>query len=322
MTDPVVLGPDELDFDEYARLQAESYAELLARNGVAPYLTPRYYAWKYRPLTGTARVAIVRDAGRLVAANAMFPAVVADGVDRAIAWQSCDTATHPSARGRGLFSRCIEALRASLRDENVFFGFPNASSIGGFRKLGWEVRADVDTYVRPVMFGTMRPHPGIRPTREGDDVGTLAAHVCAATGPTIMRDEAYLQWRYARHPVHRYESFVADDGAGPHGLLVVRTADVGGRRVAAVMEALAPEERTVVRLLRYARTWARERGARAAVCLATTLSAGAALRAGFVRVPRRLLPKRQVLMGAACGQAAERIWSRRWNVQLGDWDAF
>lgn len=318
-----VAEPESLDLEEYAGLQRASYAELLAGTGMESALRPELYGWKYRTASGSGKVALVRDGGALVAANAMFPVEVGDGPTRAIAWQSCDTATHPSARGRGLFTRCITALREALPADALFFGFPNHNSIRGFEKLGWQLRADVRTFARPLPTGATRRFHDVAPAAgEDESLDAFADALCAATGPTVRRTAAYLRWRYATHPVNRYEAFVLRDGGAVRGLVVIRRATVRGRELAAVMEALGLDRSSTRRVLRFASAWAAERGLRWVVAMGTSLPVLDAARAGFLAVPRRALPKRQVLMGAAQGPAARSLWARDWNVQLGDWDAF
>lgn len=322
-----VVGPDELDFDEYTRLQRESYAEMLTGTGLDAHLRPDFFAWKYGTSAGAARVAVVRSAGSLVAANAMFPMCVSDGTTRTVVWQSCDTATHPSARGRGLFAACLRALHESLPPETVFFGFPNASSLRGFVNLGWTVHADVDTFARPVVAAAADTAAATttRPLRPRDATVDALADAACREAPAVRKDAAYLARRYLEHPVHRYDALVLD-GDGPsapaRGVVVLRLATIQAREVAIVMDVVAGDAAETRRLLGLAAAWGAARGARMAVAMGTTLSAFDALRAGFVRVPGFALPKRQVLMGAANGPAATALWQRRWNVQLGDWDAF
>lgn len=316
-----VVGPRGLDFGAYAQLQQESYAALLSEAGVTGHLTAEYFRWKYATDAGEARVAVARGGGRLLAATGMIPQRVSDGGPPVRVWQPVDAATHPDARGRGLWSRCIGALRDDLGDEYVFFGFPNRYAIGGWRKLGWTLNASVDTFVRPFPAGRTASFADVVP-QAGNDLDAFAARHAAAAGPAVVRDSAYHRWRYATHPVHRYESFVLRPDADVRGLVVLRRAAVGARQVACVMEAAALDAPGERRLLAFAAAWARERGVSLAVAMGTRTGALGALRAGFVRAPRMLLPKKQVLMGAARGAGPESLWARRWNVQLGDWDAF
>ncbi|MEZ5287125.1 MAG: hypothetical protein R2712_20445 [Vicinamibacterales bacterium] len=92
--------------------------------------------------------------------------------------------------------------------------------------------------------------------------------------------------------------------------------------MALVMELLADTPARERRLLGWAAEWSRSRGSRLVTAMTGACRPGSWLRAGFAPVPARLLPKRQVLMGAAIGPAATRAWSVPWRLSLGDWDVF
>ena len=317
-----VVGPDELDLDRYARLQRDSFAEVVGGTGMESTLRPERYAWKYRSGAGDARIALVTHGADLLAANAMVPFEIHWKGGRFTAWQSCDTATHPSARGQGHFSRCIRALDESLGADAVFFGFPNRNSAGGFAKLGWTVKAEIPTWARALPGGRTARARDISPLALDDPaIDVFAGRLAATPNALAARDRSYLAWRYGRCPVARYEAFALRRDGAIDGIVVLRTATVSGRAVAAAMDVLAPSRADDGRLLAFASAWAAEKGARWAVAMHSSLAAGTALRRLWVRVPGLFLPKRQVLMGAARGAGAA-CWSRPWTVQLGDWDAF
>jgi GNAT superfamily N-acetyltransferase len=317
-----VVGADELDLEAYAALQHRVFSGLIREAGGDPdFLDAAFFAWKYHPPAGPARVALVRDAaGDPVAANAMFPLeVVGPGGERRRAWQSCDTATAPEARGQGHFMRCLGALVDDLEDGDWFFGFPNANSTRGFEKLGWVERGVVDTWARPV------PPLGLsRPTLAVEDLDALPDAALEGVrlptkGWSVHRSPAYLRWRY-RHLDAEVRTL--SEGGRAVGLGVHRVVPLMGRTLAVILElwgATAAHERRVLEGLVAA---ARGAGARGLVLLDSGRWIGRT--PGLLPVPPSLLPKRQVLMGA--GKRAGRMdgdaFPEAWRVQTGDWDGF
>lgn len=286
-------------------------------------ITARLYQWKYATPFGTARIATVRDAGRLVAANAMYPLEAVHEGRRIRAWQSCDTATHPSARGQGHFMRCLHALSAELGLDEVFLGFPNANSTRGFLKLGWTAHTELRTWVRavgPIRLG--RP-PALTPLKRPDSHWERLHAALSASGPAMLsRPAAYLRWRYLEHPLADYELFTSGEDDALTGLVVMRKVTLFGRPVALVMEAAATHASVERQLFRFAAAWSHSHGCRLVVAMTGWCRSRPLLLAGFLPVPARALPKRQVLMGAPHGPAAERVWAQRWRLSLGDWDVF
>jgi hypothetical protein len=323
MVELSVVTPDELDFEAYTQLQEEAFADVIGGSGVENFLSESLYRWKYSTPYGQAKIATVHDGGVLVAANAMYPLAVAATDTRIPAWQSCDTATHPSARGKGHFLRCLHALRDALGENEIFFGFPNKNSVRGFEKLGWTNRGVITTWVRVI--------PGARLERFGhvSEIGTYGdaddeffTRLVRADGPMLERTAACLTWRYKLHPSNSYRAYELTEDGERLGVVVLRETTVNGRRLAIVMELLSVRDRAERQLVRFAAAWARRRGIWITLVLNNTLRARVAARSGFLAVPTRILPKRQVLMGAATGEAAQRVWQQRWRVQMGDWDAF
>lgn len=323
MADIRVVGADELDLAAFVALMREAYAEIIKETGTGYLFTDAYYRWKYAPPAGRARIALVVDAGEPVAANSMYPLAIRSRTATVAGWQSCDTATHPRARGKGYFMKCLAALRDSLKDETVFFGFPNKNSTPGFLKFGWTHHSDVRTRVRLLPGRRMEAFRRVeRVSSFGASHDPFAAALAEQAGAALDRSAAYLNWRYFQHPLHQYEAFAWMEDGRQLGLVVLRVVTVKERRFAVAMELLALEGRVERGLLRFAKAWAKSKGVGIAMVLNTTTGAGRALLCGYVPVPMWALPKRQVLMGAASGAAAERMWREPWRVQIGDWDGF
>ena len=323
MPDVSVTTPDRLDFGEFVRLQREAFAAVIGDASMVDALSEPYYRWKYAPPAGQAKIALVRDQGRLVAANSMFPLQVRYAGTTVRAWQSCDTATHPDARRKGYFMKCLAALREELGAGEIFFGFPNKNSSPGFLNFGWKLRGDVGTWLLVFPGRQLGSYRGVSEVSAfGEEQNRLAVRLGELGRPLLDRSAAYMNWRYLEHPLNRYAAYAHAEGGMQVGALVMRELDLRGRRLALVMEVQAVSGSAERQLLGFAAAWARSRRRWLTLVMDNALRIRSGARSGFVEVPQRLLPKRQVLMGMTTGGIADDVWHREWHVQMGDWDGF
>lgn len=319
-----VVGPEALDFGDLVKLQREAFAKIIGQTGTDYLFDEAYYRWKYHPPTGNAKIALLQDGVGLVSANSMYPLdILADGA-RILGWQSCDTATHPRGRGKGYFMKCLGSLKAVLEPENLFFGFPNRSSMRGFVKLGWTHHGDVRTWARALPGRKTAGFLAIEPidnfTAEQD---AFSGEIAAQGGAMLDRGSAYMNWRYRQHPFHQYGVFGWREAGRLLGVIVLRRVKITGRELAIVMETLALLPHVERGMLSFAAGWAREHGAAYTLVLNNTTQTINGILSAYVPVPMWVLPKRQVLMGAAMsGSRAQAAWRMPWRVQIGDWDVF
>ena len=316
-----VQKPAALDFEEYATMQAEAFAEVVGAHGMSSLNTPEYYRWKYNTPWGSAFIATVRIDQKLVAANAMYPLRIIGGGDSVIGWQSCDTATLPEARGQGLFMKCLRALQEQLSDESIFFGFPNLNSVRGFDKLGWQSREELLGFTRFFPGRRLNAFPNIcvsDSTLPGYD--DLATRVASDNRPMIERSADYLRWRFFQHPLYQYEVFALAGEQGIDGYVAVREVTFDRRKMGLIMDLLSVDAKARSNLLRFAAAWSRSKRLGFTLLFTNGLSRSSALRSAFIQIPARLMPKRQILMGAAKGSAAASLWCKSWYMQIGDWD--
>ena len=321
MIEITVQNPAALDFDEYAAMQAEAFAEVVGAHGMGFLNTPEYYRWKYNTPWGTAFIATVRKDQKLVAANAMYPLRIIARGNSVMGWQSCDTATLPEARGQGLFMKCLHALQEQLSDESIFFGFPNLNSVRGFEKLGWQRREELVGFTRFLPGRRFNAFPNICASDSTlPSYDDLATRVANNDRPMIERSAAYLQWRFFRHPLYQYEVFALSAAQGIHGYIALREVTFNRRKIGLIMDLLAVDGKARNQLLRFAAAWSRSKRLGFTLLFTNALSRSSALRSAFIPIPARLMPKRQILMGAAKGSAAASMWDKSWYMQIGDWD--
>ena len=148
-----------------------------------------------------------------------------------LAFQPCDTATHPDFRKQGLF-RKITALaldEAKKQNASFVFNFPNPYSKPGYLKMGWQDMGKVITLIKPLNFRKLLWHilrnkgkPGrYVPLKKTTGLGQkwdsgvfehLHARNELAETETVYgdRDGEMLCWRFFRHPNNAYELINCD----------------------------------------------------------------------------------------------------------------
>jgi GNAT superfamily N-acetyltransferase len=180
--------------------------------------------------------------------------------------RAVDTATHPAARGRGVFTRLTLGALPELRADGVaaVFNTPNDQSRPGYLKMGWNTVGRVPVAVRPTSPGSVTRLAGARTAAEkwseplevgsepaeafaDDDEVVALLRRCVPPGLGTDRDPAYLRWRYRFGPL-RYR-VVVDPRGLVHGCVVVRLRRRGTALECAVAEVLTPDRSTTRRLL-------------------------------------------------------------------------
>jgi hypothetical protein len=151
-------------------------------------------------------------------------------------------------RRQGVFSSLTRVALGRLQDLgiSVLFNTPNEQSLPGYLKMGW---APIGRAVREVLVGGPRAI-GLAALARLHRNGTGAEDAGAAPdttlrdlayglrprgrGTQVVKDAAYLRWRYGRHPWFRYQ-VVRSGGADA----VVRLTALRGIRTATLVESTA-----------------------------------------------------------------------------------
>ena len=311
---------DRFDLDEYVRLQVAAYREHLEKYRLGTdFMSSDLFAWKYSAPAGVGKLAVARSERTLLAAVAVLPLWVGTDRQRVILWRAVDIATHPAARGEGLFTKLLAALREDLAPDEILGSFPNANSTPGFKKIGGRDAAYAPTWVHLVL-------PSLRSARAGTELRdfsvcrseTLHRLMVLPDRSSFLRDRDYLDWRYVKHPDHSYHKHFVDDGCSDSGLIVFRETETYGRRMLLVLEWWASSARCASGLLAAATDYCRQNHLRCIVTVSNTLGAWQALRSRFVPIPRFAVPKEQVLRGVTRGEVADRLFTDKWAIQMGD----
>lgn len=143
----VTTGYDDSLFEQFSKVYLSA--------GLSAGSDSRIFAWKHRdnPL-GPSIISYAVDSAtdRIVAVRALMRADLTVRGERIIAFQPCDTATHPDYQRRGLFSKLtmLAAERAREEGASVLYNFPNYRSGPGYLKLGWQPEPSMKMVGKPI----------------------------------------------------------------------------------------------------------------------------------------------------------------------------
>jgi len=323
--------------------------------------------WEWRYLGGPAGRAIMMLAesnGRIVGQYAVVPVRMKMGHETCLAGLSLDTMVHPDYRGGGMFTRLAEAAyaTASERGYRWVYGFPNGNSHHGFvARLGWTDLYDgIPLWVRPLNLGAvirkrygsrlvagagacagrvamglfLRPRKAtgrcsVREIRHFDErFDGLWKDVSERYRIAVIRDRAYLEWRYARRPDAAYTIFAAEDGDRLGGYVVLRAMPRFGLKIGFIMEMVVAGGMVEISrdLIAGSLEFFRRGGMDIVGCLVPPTHPDARLwrEMGFLRVPKRALPQdmfwgvRSFLLGDG---GAYLTNPSNWYISWGDHDS-
>lgn len=210
-----------------------------------------FFRWKHlRNPFGPSLLLVGEEGGRIVGFRAFMRWRFQAGDQTILAVRPVDTATHPDARGRGVFSRLTrEALAALGTSAQLVFNTPNDRSMPGYLKMGWRRVGSITVSVRArrplrlaVGLRSLR-RTGVRPRRDEPQVlaetaahgladaaavsGLLRAVPGSSTRLTTPRSLDYLRWRYASAPLLDYRAVRRDEGGELAGLAIFRVRGRG-----------------------------------------------------------------------------------------------
>jgi GNAT superfamily N-acetyltransferase len=224
MGDELVMRPmQERDTDGILNL-----LKLSLGGGSVPR-TLEYWSWKHHQNPfGRSAAIIAESAGEIVGLRVFmrWNWETSGKILRSV--RAVDTATHPSWRGQGIFSRLTLALVEQMRDEQVAFVFntPNEFSRPGYLKMGWTDLGRVSLWIRPRVSGRLtrdvlqriwrksgteqKPviesgFPHVSDLLRHDEMIEFAEPQ-RLNGPSLQTsmNVQYIEWRYANNPGFAY----------------------------------------------------------------------------------------------------------------------
>lgn len=311
--------------------------------------TAEFWRWKhFQNAFGASQLMVAANAEMLgLRAFLRWDFRTPQGAFRAV--RAVDTATHPDYRRLGVFSRLTDAALARARSDGVHlvFNTPNAQSMPGYLKLGWQLVGRPRLLVKvlnPVRFALGLARRSRRRGTGGDTADLLPSspqpvdslfdqsdhldrilslddRLCAA-GIRTARSPAFIRWRYALPPSPRY--FVHWSGEKPvTGIVIFRPNIRNGLREIMVCEFLigygaAPEIRILIQeLVRQVRADYLVAAARPG-----TQHWGMLRRAGFLPLPPSVGPNFTVRPLDLPPGAPDPTKLGGWRLSLGDLELF
>jgi len=264
-----------------------------------------------------------------------------------------DVMTHPDYRRRGVFSGVVEGLRRALHADGIhaLLTTPNHLAARGFATLpAWQLAGELVPLVLPVRWkalilpdgrggpgapaggGEARESPAAgraapRPAAEDPRAQTLWRRFSAWSGTCIVRDPAFLAWRFGGHAGRPYHLEACGSPTEWTALAVTTPGRLLNRRVLFLADLIAasPDGQELTDLLGSVARQAADRGEAAVVAYMAPDSRliGALRRSGFRTVPRLLRPRPYAVWMATdlAGESAARL--RRlagWHMTLADSD--
>jgi len=195
---------------------------------------------------------------------------------------SVDTMTDPEYRRRGLLTQVAQRMYASWRDGGVRFVIGLINDQWGSRApaLGWRPLFPLRWLVRPLrpsailarrartpgqggvdaldtawnwIWDRQRVDPGLRfriVEHAGSEFDALWARCAENTGLSIVRDSAWVRWRYLECPSFAYRILLAERGGVPAGYTAYRVERGARSTLGYIAEVVATgANNTIMRML-------------------------------------------------------------------------
>lgn len=176
--------------------------------------SPQFWQWKHEQNPfGQSPTLLAFENGKLVGLRTFLAWRFRCGEETFKAYRAVDTATHPDFRGRGIFRKLTLGLVDQLKEgENtIIFNTPNAQSMPGYLKMGWNVMGKTPL---SVMFTPFSRLTGRRP-QQSTAIDWDAIELCwdsvrtgfAETFHGLMTTDysiEFLKWRYNEVPGFTY----------------------------------------------------------------------------------------------------------------------
>lgn len=260
---------DRLTIRRYAEADEPAVLSLLATSlagGPTGERTTAFFRWKHHDNPfGRSLGLVAVDGERIVGVRLVMRWDLRSGEQRVPAGRMVDTATHPSARGRGVFRELtMQSLDQLATDTAMIFNTPNGQSRPGYLKMGWE-----EVGVVPTSFSPVRPLRFLAGLRSATTAAGATRVIPAATArlPTVadvlserrdeiselvtaattresrlhtVRDLRFLRWRYADAPGLDYRAVPVERRGRLVGLGIGRLRGRGRLTELTLADVLAP----------------------------------------------------------------------------------
>ena len=324
----------------------------------------RWWNWKYRHNpAGAPIIWVAQSDDKLVAQYAIIPVKMKIGDELITGSQSVDTMTHPNYRNQGIFE--ILANRAYEEAEekgiNIVYGFPNQYSYPGFiRKLDWFDVCALEPMIKPLKLENILGEyitnklllkictvsinlifKSLYKTQKAPKVSGLTIRRVSSFDerindfwervrndfPTmVVRNQEYLNWRYANIPDIDYAIYLAEKEDQILGYMVIKCEKWRGLIFGRIFDLVVPLERQAVAqsLILTATEFLKEAGADLILyrMIGSKAQYKTIRKAGFMRLPLTNW-KTRFIARINKHELSEIVLRdpRFWFVQTGDSDA-
>ena len=318
----------------------------------------RQWDWKYdaNPFNREPEpyILLLKENTRIVGMTGGVPLRVC--IDGTVHWVShtCDWVVHPDYRDRRIARRLMERHRA---DRSLRFSWQNELShersrvhpgtgylrltplvkpidlgrlvklVTGSAALGGisgAVAGLAHAVARPLRRSTAAPGITVAPLDTFDTrLDTLWQRVHRDYRVIVVRDRAYLSWRFSQRPDAQYTVFAAMRDCDVSGYLVVRRAESAGERWGYLVDFLV-EGRALALfslLVQHAVQWLRDAGVTAVACTVVMPPyRGALYRHGFCPYPWQRRGYLRTNLGSPDPAVQAFEDPREWFLTMGDGD--
>lgn len=304
-----------------------------------------FWRWKHFDNPFGASLLMIAADGEILGLRAFMRWRFRVGGESVSAVRAVDTATHPTRRRSGVFSRLTSLSVERARDDGVdlIFNTPNRVSLQGYLKLGWAYLGRLSLLVkilrparvaRAFLPGGAPQEGGVLPPRlpmppaeallshpEGLDTLLVETDRLWAGGIRTERSVAFLRWRYCAAPSLRY--YACWHGADPTtAVAIFRPGRRKGLREIVLSEVLLRRDALseAVAMLR-ALTAAVDADYLVAHAPRGSVQEEVLRRAGFLPAPR-VGPNFTVrALSPKAAQVGAGHWPH-WRLSLGDLEVF
>jgi GNAT superfamily N-acetyltransferase len=290
----------DYELASYEPAQRDDYLRLLHDAWGDDALTGAEFDWWFARNPAGSLMSVARDNGTVIVVASHSLSRMALGGEERLASFSVHATTAPAARGRGIFVALERKheQEAEERGVSVVLAFASAPTAPLFLgPLGWTEIARIRIWARAMPFGGKHAAPVTEFDHAGDAAPDWPDHV--------VRDAAYLNWRYLDSP-RDYVAFRRDGGYAVLGHKRHR-----GRDVALVADLVGPARP----LLRACLAGVKP-GTRLVLGVPARGQEAGYLACGFVPTPRSLHFMGKALAGTLGTDP------RAWRFTLGDTDFF
>lgn len=323
-----------------------------------------YWDWQYRQLPGGKALVYGawNGAGKLVGYYHVPMYRCRIGAEEKLIANVQDVAVDPAYRGQGLFRQLAEYANAELDTSgaDLVYTFPNQKSIRTFLKYtGYQLVTAVPAYIRPVNTGRIlakriklagleklaglavdaavglfsrrfRGQRGsvVRITRISDEVEAVFGAFGEQFRNRLVRDKAWLDWRYLRSVRGKHHLFGLEQGGKTTAVVVLKEDEMLGNPALLIMDmaCLPGHEKALLYLIDQVRRNPKLTGFRFDLIFAMGIAPCFAQlgRIGFLRIPEKLNPRvlNLVVRNITLADGGQLQEARNWLLTLGDWDVF